>query len=355
MVNLKKDLFLVTGAAGFVGGHLLDYLLKHGVRIRAMARSESQVSELKERGIEVVRADLRDKPSLDRAVSGVSGIFHIASLFRKAGLPDSEFFNSNADGTRRLLETAVSAGVSRFVHCSTIGVHGHIENPPANENAPFSPGDIYQESKLAGERIAREFFKSGSISGVVIRPAMVWGPGDLRTLKLFSMIARERFFYIGRGAGLVHFIDVRDLARAFAAAMQAVDLNDRSYIIAGRESLTLRELSERVAEQLGVRPPWLCLPVKPMQLLGTFCEKLCAPLGIEPPIFRRRVDFFTKDRCFDCANARLDLGFEPAQELEGEIADIIRWYRQDGCLPPSGASQPREISTISPVKRAVGS
>jgi len=310
-------LSLVTGAGGYVGSEIVRQLLKRHRPVRAMVRDPSQAAALERLGAEVVIADLQKPETLDETVRGVSWVYHIASLFRVAGRPESEFHAVNVDGTRHMLEAAIAAGVERFVHCSTVGVHGHIESPPANEEAPCNPGDPYQRTKLEGERVAMEYFRSGRIRGVTIRPAMVYGPGDTRNLKMFRMIARRLFFYVGDGTTKVHYVDVRDLARAFILAMDAQHLNAETYLIAG---------------EIGVAPPWLHLPVKPMQWLGSACEAICRPFGIEPPIFRRRVDFFTKHREFDCAKAARDLGFQPSRSLEQEVREHTRWYGQHGWL-----------------------
>ena len=328
----EEPLYLVTGAGGFVGGFMVDLLRAEGRRVRAMIRDESQREALEAKGAEVVTADLREGETLPAAVEGCAGIFHIASLFRQAGLPESVFHDINAEGTRRLFDAAIAAGVPRIVHCSTVGVHGHVEEPPGDEETPFRPGDMYQRTKLEGEKIAMGFFEEGRVRGVVIRPAMIYGPGDTRTRKLFQMVARRRFFYVGKGEATVHWIDVRDLARSFLLAMDKPDLNHEVYIVAGATAVPLREMCALVADKLDVKPPWLHLPVKPMQWLGSVCETVCRPIGVQPPIFRRRVDFFTKSRHFDASKAGRDLGFSPAQDFSGELDDIIASYRESGIL-----------------------
>ncbi|MGF1531796.1 MAG: NAD-dependent epimerase/dehydratase family protein [Puniceicoccaceae bacterium] len=315
--------YLVTGANGFTGSHLVGELTSRGIKVRAMVREPSSASHLEHPLVELVKGDMKDPSTLAEAVAGTAGIFHIAALFRQAGFPDSEYRLINAEGTNHLFEAAIAAGVPRIVHCSTIGVHSTIENPPADESTPYSPADIYQQTKMEGEVIALNHFKKGPVRGVVIRPAMIYGPNDTRTGKLFRMIGKRRFFFVGPGQALTHWIDVRDLAKSFVLAMEHEELNAEVYIISGRTAITLKELTRLVAAEIGVKPPWLHLPVKPMQWLGTAVETVCRPLRIEPPIFRRRVDFFIKNRSFNSAKARRELGFEPTQDLIGEIRDIV--------------------------------
>lgn len=329
---MGAETYLVTGAAGFVGGHLVRYLRDRDIQVRAMVRGREGCEALEQAGVELVVGDLTKPESLGAAVEGARGVYHIAALFRQQGVPDAMFTDVNVEGTRVLIEASVAAGVQRFIHCSTVGVLGHIAEPPATEETPYNPGDIYQRTKMEGEKVALEAFRSGRISGVVIRPAMIYGPGDTRTLKLFRMIRRRTFFYVGRGEAHVHWIDVRDLASAFLLAMRQEDQNGEVYIIAGERSVPLRQMAAEIATQVGVREPWIRLPVRPMQWAGSLCEALCRPFGIEPPIYRRRVDFYTKSRSFDASKAARDLGFKPSQDLAGEICDIVEGYRAQGLL-----------------------
>jgi len=329
---MAKDPVLVTGASGFVGGHMVRRLVGAGVRVRGMVRDEKKAGLVEELGAEVVVADLRDKDSLQRAVAGTRQVYGIGSLFRQAGLPESVFHDVNANGVRRLFDCAIEAGVERIVHCSTVGVLGHVADPPGTEESAHNPGDMYQRTKLEGEKIALEYFRSGRMRGAVIRPAMIYGPGDTRNLKMFRMIAKGLWFYVGDGRQRVHFVDVRDLVCAFQLAMDKGDLNAEVYIIAGERSVPLVEMVNAIADNLGVRRPWIHLPVRPMQWLGSLCEAICTPLHINPPIFRRRVDFFTKNRQFDGSKAARELGFKPSKSFERETQDIIEWYKKHGWL-----------------------
>jgi dihydroflavonol-4-reductase len=322
--------YLVTGAGGFVGSFVVKELLSRGKQVRAMVRPgtlEKHATVLKDSNLEFVEADLNDYDSLVKATSECVGVFHLAALFRQVNVPDEEYHNVNVRGVEWILKASIASGVRRVIHCSTIGVVSSIEKPPGDETLPYSPGDIYQVSKVEGEKVALRYFREGRIGGVVIRPAMIYGPGDSRTRKLFEMIRRRRFFYVGSGDILVHWIDVRDLARAFCQAMEHSERNGEVYIIAGEKSLTLKEFVNVVARELGVPSPWLHLPVKPMQWLGVLCEFVCRPFGIAPPLYKRRVDFFIKNRGFNVTKAAKHLGFAPAKGLNEEIREILQSYK----------------------------
>src|SRR5690606_20235119 len=110
-----------------------------------------------------------------RAVEGVDVVYHFAGVFRTAGHPDSYYHDVNVGGVENVLAAAGACGVSRVVHCSTIGVHGNVREMPCTEESPFNPGDVYQRSKLLGEQAAMRAF-TGGLPGVVVRPASMYGP-----------------------------------------------------------------------------------------------------------------------------------------------------------------------------------
>jgi PAS domain-containing protein len=172
---------------------------------------------------------------------------------------------------------------------------------------------------------------------------MIWGPNDRRTLKLFKMVSKGTFFYVGAGQALVHFIDVRDLARAFRIAEQRSDLHNSVYIIGGRKAVPLAAVANEIAAVFDVRKPWLHVPIKPLQLLGSLCEAVCTPLHIDPPLYRRRVDFFTKNRSFDCRKAETELGFFSTQSIHEEIVDIANSYIVSGEVARQALSAPGTI------------
>lgn len=330
----KDELILVTGAAGFTGKALALRLAKTGYRVRGTVRpgGNTDTEELRAAGIEIIEADLGNPDDAKRMVDGCARIFHIAALFRRAGVPDEEYYRVNRDGTKQLLEAAATADVKRFVHCSTIGVCGHIENPPADETMPYNPGDIYQITKMEGEKTALDFFRQKKISGVVIRPASIYGPGDLRLLKLFKMIGKRRFFVLGSGKPTFHMVYIDDLVDGFIRGMETEDVNAEVFIIAGAEYVPLNTLFKTIADALGVAPPRLHIPAWPVQLLGTIVEKVCIPLKIEPPIYRRRVDFFTKTRAFSIAKAKNILKYSPKISVEEGVRKTAEWYRENGLL-----------------------
>ena len=327
---------LVTGATGFTGGHLAIALARRGNEVRALVRPRSfqrfERSAVAEAGVIGCRGDLTDVAGLDAAVAGVDVVYHIAATYREAGQPDAAYRDVNVRGTENVLDAARRGGARRVVHCSTGGVHGHIERPPANEDAPLAPGDIYQETKLEAETLARAYGRTHALEVVVARPIGIYGPGDTRFLKVFRGLARGRFPMLGSGEVYYHLTYIDDLVEGFRRCGEVPSAAGRTYILAGPRYTTLNDLIALIARELRVNPPRWHLPVWPFWTAGLACEMICIPLRLEPPLYRRRVDFYTKSRAFDISRARGELGYAPQVDLEEGIRRTAAWYRQEGLL-----------------------
>jgi nucleoside-diphosphate-sugar epimerase len=311
-------------------------LARRGHSVRALVRPNSLTKpaarDLEAAGITLAPGDLTDAQAVARACEGVEVVYHIAATYREAGQPDDAYRKINVDGTRNVIDGARRAGARRVVHCSTGGVHGHIENPPATEDAPLRPGDIYQETKLEAEQLARGEGATGTIEVTIARPIGIYGPGDTRFLKMFRGIKKGTFPMLGPCTAFYHLTFIDDLCEGFRLCGEVPQAAGRTYILGGPRYTTLNELANLMATALGVKPPWLRLPVWPFWTAGLLCEMVCVPLRVEPPIYRRRVDFYTKSRAFDTTRARTELGYVPKVDLEEGLRRTIEWYREQGLL-----------------------
>lgn len=321
---------LVTGASGFTGGHLARRLLDSGHQVRALVRSRS-VAAIPE-GCEIFEGDLTETDKFPRAVKGVERVYHVAALYREARLSDRTYREVNVEGTRHLAEAALAEGRVPFIFCSTCGVHGDVESPPADETAPYRPGDIYQKTKVEAEKAVLELHRERGLPVAILRPVGIYGPGDRRFLKLFRGVARRRFPLIGSGKIFYHLTHVDDVVRGLHLAGETPAAVGEAFILAGARYTTVSELVSLIAESAGVKPPWIRLPVAPVYVASVLCEAVCRPLGVEPPLYRRRLDFYLKDRAFKIEKARRVLRWEPEVELEAGIESTLAWYRSQGWL-----------------------
>jgi nucleoside-diphosphate-sugar epimerase len=322
----------LTGATGYTGGRLLRLLRERGHGVTALARPGSASTPLLATGVTIVEGGLGDREAARRLVEGADAAVHVAAVYRTAGHPDSYYREVNVGGTEVLLEAAARAGLSRFVHTSTVGVHGHVEHAPADESAPIAPGDIYQATKAEAEALALDFHRRRGLPVAVVRPGAIYGPGETRLLKLFRSIARRRYAIVGSGESFYHPVYVDDLLEGFLLALERPEAVGEAFLIAGPRYVSQSELARLIARETGGRVLPFRIPAAPLQWAGDLCEAICVPLGIEPPLHRRRVDFWTKSRAFSIEKARRLLGYAPKVDLEEGIARTVAAYREAGWL-----------------------
>jgi dihydroflavonol-4-reductase len=321
----------LTGATGYTGGHVLRALLARGDEVAVLARP-GRAHGLQGSGARIVEGDLENEAALRALLTGASGVVHVAAVYRTAGHPDAYYRAVNVDGTRRLVEIAAASGVKRFVHTSTVGVHGDVETPPADEEAPVRPGDVYQQTKAEGERVALEHHGRYGLEVAVVRPGAIYGPRETRLLKLFRAIARGRYAIVGSGRPFYHPVYIDDLVQGFLLALDRPEAAGQAFIVAGPRYASQSELAAVIARHTGGRVLPFHVPAWPLQLAGAVCEALCVPFGIDPPLHRRRVDFWVKSRAFSIDKARRLLGYAPQFDLEQGVERTVASYREAGWL-----------------------
>ncbi|NEO18597.1 NAD(P)-dependent oxidoreductase [Moorena sp. SIO4A5] len=324
---------LVTGATGFTGSVLVRKLVAQGLDIVAIARPSSKLEPFNDLKIEWIKGDVFDEELIKKAIKGVNYIFHIVTPFREAKSADNVYYNVHVLSTQLLAKYALKEpDFKRFVHVSTIGVHGHVENPPGDENCPMHPGDIYQETKLEGELWIRDFAKKEGLPVTVVRPSGIYGPGEKRFLKIFKMVGRKWIPIIGNGSNLLHLIHVDDLTNFFILSATHTKAVGEVFICGSKEAITFKEMVSIISEYYGISFKFISLPAAPLFALGDFLEFICRPLGIEPPIYRRRLAFYTKDRSFNTAKMRNLLGFVPVHSDEEGLKELAQWYLDQGWI-----------------------
>jgi len=324
---------LVTGGTGFTGKALVKRLLDEGHEVVAMDYKEGiKTDELRKWGAEVVIGSVADADLVDRSTEGVDVVQHLAAAFRELDVPNTYYDEINIGGTRNALEAARKHGVKKFIYCSTCGVHGNVDNPPANEDSPINAADYYQQTKYEAEPLVQSYAKQG-MKTTIIRPAAIYGPGDPeRFFMIFKRVAKGKFPMFGSGKTLYHPLYIDNLVDAHMLAMDPDKGTGGTYLIADDKYISINELVQAVADAMGVKVKIPHYPIAPLIVAGHFFEKVCKPLRITPPIFPRRVDWFRQNRAFSIERAKKELGYDPKVKLAEGLKRTFDWYKAEGYL-----------------------
>ena len=292
-----------------------------------------EAEAIRDQGGKAEVLDLAANAPFEPYVRGIDIVFHLAAMFQETEHGEAMYRLVNETGALKLCQAAAAAGVERFVHCSTVGVHGDVKETPCKETSPFNPMDLYHRTKLAGELAILDFARTLPPDSMVVtvnRPAMVYGPGDLRMLKFFKTILRRRFVMVGSGEIKAHLGYIKDQVDSLilCALAPRAKVHLEAFNIASDQPVTLNELARLVADYGGVASPRWHLPVLPLWLAGLAFEAMWVPFRTRPPLSRRRVGFFTHDRAFDLSKASERLGYVSRWDNRTGIANTIDWYRE---------------------------
>jgi nucleoside-diphosphate-sugar epimerase len=316
---------LITGAGGFIGSHLVDSQLEHGYHVRAVDLELDQLGhQAAHPRLQVIRGDITKADFVEKIVESIDVVYHLASAHLDVSLADEHYYHVNVGGTWLLLEAARKAGVRRFVHCSSVGVIGNVEYPPADEATECHPINIYERTKLEGERVALDFARRTGFSVVVARPAWVYGPRCPRTAKLFRAVSKGRFPIFGGGTNMRHPVYITDAVTGLELCAETPDIDAEVFIIAGELPVESRELISMIREQLRVRTPQIYLPIFLGQAAGLALELGFRLVGRQPPFSRRSMDFFLKHNAYTIGRAKSRLNYEPRIDLLTGIQNTIQ-------------------------------
>jgi len=326
---------LITGGTGFIGSRLVERCLRNGHEVALLGQQNTPAEEhnltaFRDRGVAITEGSVTDTEAVRTAASGCEVVFHLAAAQHEVNVPDEHFHAVNVEGTRNVLEVAAANGVKRFVHGSTIGVYGAAMAGEIDEASTVQPDNIYGKTKLAGEQLALSYVNRLPVTA--IRISETYGPGDRRLLKLFKAIEKNVFFLIGDGENKHQLIYVEDLIDGLWLAATDGRGVGETFVLAGGEVLTTRQMVTTIAQAVGTKPRRLRAPMAPFVLAANIMEKTLRPLGIQPPLHPRRLDFFRKSFYFSQRKAREQLGFEAHTSFAAGVAATVRWYRDNGYM-----------------------
>jgi 2-alkyl-3-oxoalkanoate reductase len=321
---------LVTGAAGFLGSHVIDLLVANGERPRALVRRGGDMAALEEAGVEVYCRDIGNGAVYEDALRGVDRVIHCAARTGPWG-PDDEYERVNVHGVEVLVRAALAAGVRRFVHVSSITVHGNDVRGEADENASLrAEPNPYSRSKVAAERLLARMVRDESAPVTIVRPGWIYGPRDTSS---FARIARRveqgQMVTLGSGENHVPLVYVRDVAEGILLASDSPHAEGRSYLLVNDEPVTQREFIGAVAAELGAPAPTRRIPYGLSLMIGALAEARgrLARSQEPPPVMRYGLQLLGGENRFVIGRARRELGFSPQVGLEEGVRRSVEWYR----------------------------
>jgi nucleoside-diphosphate-sugar epimerase len=327
-----KRRVLVTGANGFIGSHLVEYLIEQHWEVRCLVRRKSDLRYLSHLNVDLTYGDCRRIDSLYEAVRDRDVVFHLAAELR--GRDWEEFYRTNVEGTNNLLEACmkVSPRLQRFVYVSTIAAAGPTYTAEyRNEYAPCHPVHDYGRTKLLGEEAVRRF--GDRIPSVIIRATNIYGPRERELFPIMQIVQKRLKPLIGRREKQITICYVSDLVHAlFLAAVSEKAVGNLYYVTDGK-SYSFREIVDFIAVELGVSGFILPLPHQ-ILILIVFALQLIASLTNRKSFFRmERLRHLRRAYLlFDGSRAEHDLGFTPTVSLQEGLRRTIDWFREEGRL-----------------------
>ncbi|MET9860340.1 NAD-dependent epimerase/dehydratase family protein [Streptomyces smyrnaeus] len=323
---------LVTGASGFIGGHLTRRLAELGHRVRVLVRPGSDRSGFGDAADEIETGDLDDPDSLCRAAKGVTHIYNCAGMSADWG-PWEDFQRANVHGARQLVEAAHQAGtVARVLHVSTTDVYGYPKQPCDEAAGCKDIGLPYNRSKLLGERAVRNAAAETGVPVTIVRPVSVYGPRSKDfVIEIGNLLLQKQMLYIRGGQVPAGLLYVDNAVDAMIAAATSEETVGKVYNLRDPELTTWRQYVEALAAGMGVKPPWLNLPAPVATAVATLSEKLYGALGISsrPILTRHTVHLFDRDQSYGIRRAQQDFGFKSTVDFEEGMRRTVAWLDSD--------------------------
>jgi 2-alkyl-3-oxoalkanoate reductase len=321
---------LVTGAAGFLGSHTVDELLGKSQSVRGLVRKPEQAEALRQRGAEASVGDVRDRGAVESAVRGAEVVYHCAAAVG-AHYSKEEIYAINLDGVRNVLDALRAAGKGRMVLVSSVNVLGIRDFENATEDMPCRrAGEPHADVKIDAEQLALDYHRRHGVEVTIIRPALIYGPGEKNIPRLLDVIRRGKFAYIGSRDNVIPMVHVGDVVQAMLLAAAAPAAIGRIYHVTDGQRTTASQFIEYLAELIHASPPQKVLPYYVPYaacLVFEWLKRLRATKG-SGPINRVGLRFLGTSRSVDIGRAIKELGYSPRVAFREGMADTVRWIEE---------------------------
>jgi nucleoside-diphosphate-sugar epimerase len=326
--------YLITGATGFVGGHVAEACAGRGHVVRALARTGSDIGLLERIGADIIRGDLTDPPAIQRAVDGVDVVVHCAAKVGDSG-PVEEYRTINVEALRSLLDACRGKPLNRFIQMSSLGVYEarHHQGTSESEPLPASHLDGYTQTKVEADQLAQEFQKQHGVPVVILRPGFVYGPRDRAVLpNLIKRMTTGKVHYLGGERRALNTIYIGNLVEAVFLAAEKPEAIGQIYNLTDGEFVSKRRFFEAVADGMGlprskqILPRWLAAFV--VRLLERQMRRAIAK-GKKPLLTPAQFKFLLLNLDFSIEKAKRELGYRPRFTFEEGMRETLAWYRQN--------------------------
>ncbi len=331
-MELRGKRALVTGATGFIGGHLADRLLREGVHVRAFVRDPAKASQLAAQGAEIFVGDITRPATLPPALQGCQILFHAAAYVGESGDREA-VWAVNVDGTRNVVQAAVDTGLERFVHVSSCAVYGSPQRFDIDESTPTRlKGEVYHDSKLAAEQIVFQAYREQDLPVVVARPSQVYGPGSRQfTIRPVELIKAGRMILIDGGRHLCKPVYIDSVVEGLLRCAQVDEAVGQAINLTDGIGVPWRDFFGYYGKMLGVeRFPSLPYPVA--WVLALTFELRAAMKGKRASLNRRAIHSLRSSNSFSNLKARQLLGWEPVVSLDEGMRRTAAWLKENGYL-----------------------
>ena len=325
---------LVTGAAGFIGSHVVRVLIDRRIDVRAMILPREKTNNLDGLDVEKIEGNILDRSFLDRAVKGCDQVFHLAAIYA-LWLPEPEVMRRvNVEGTRNVLAAAAEAGVAKVVHTSSISVFGGgASGKPATEDSEFAlrhTGNLYALTKYEAQKVAEEFAGKG-LDVSIAAPCYPLGPQDIGPTPTGRLLLSAVNLPVAIADGSVNnMVDVRDVAEGHVLAAEK-GRPGQTYLL-GNKNLSNADLARVAHEIAGIRKPLICLPFAGMVAGGAVMKWWSMYVSKKPPLMTPDAARVSKaNLTADCSKAYSELGF-PGRPIEESIRDALTWFAKNGYI-----------------------
>jgi nucleoside-diphosphate-sugar epimerase len=326
--------FLITGATGFVGGHVADACIERGHKVSAIVRSGSDAAALEKQGVTVHRGNFGDAELLRTALDGIDVVVHCAAKVGDRG-PIEDYRPVNVDAFRNLLEACKGRPLTRFIHMSSLGVYEARHHHGTDESEPLPPShmDCYTTTKVEADQLCQGYMRESGIPITILRPGFVYGPRDRVVVpKMIRHMHRKKIHYLGADKRALNTIYIANLVDTVFLVLEKPASVGQIYNLTDGEYVSKRRYIEAVAEGMGLKkskqllPYWLAALI--VRLVKRQMTRALAH-GKKPWVTPAQFKFLQLNLDFSIEKAKRELGYKPRYNFDQGIAETIAWYKQN--------------------------